>query len=300
MSKEKSLRDGIIIKGYSGFYYVWDGAELWECSLRGKFRLQKQRFLPGDRVALTILDQDGKKAVIEMVKERQNELLRPPVANVEQVIIVLALKDPQPDFRLLDRLLVIIQHKGIQPIICFNKTDLLAEEDCRDLADPYSKMPLKTIFTSSKTGRGIEELKLLMSGKISVFAGPSGVGKSSLLNSMEKGLALKTGVISEKTARGKHTTRHVELIRLKSGGLLADTPGFSQIYLPRDISREELSKYYPDYLRFKKECRFHSCLHREEPQCAVREAVEEGILHRSRYERYLEILKEIISEERRF
>lgn len=300
MSKETDKREGIIIKGYSGFYYVWDGGDLWECSLRGRFRLSKQKFLPGDTVVISILDAAEKKGVIETVLERRTELIRPPIANVEQVVIVVSMKNPQPDFWLLDRLLIMIQHQGTEPLICFNKIDLLAEEEQKDLMLPYKALPFKILLTSSKKGLGIEELKAIMSGKISVFAGPSGVGKSSLLNAMEKGLSLKTGIISEKLARGKHTTRHVELIRLSCGGLLADTPGFSQIYLPGELKREELIRYYPDYKKYSKECRFNTCLHREEPGCGVREAVNEGTLDRGRYERYLGILDEVIREERRF
>lgn len=300
MSNDKNWREGIIIKGYSGFYYVFDGKELWECSLRGKFRIKKQSFLPGDKVVITIIDQNVNKAVVEKVSARHTELIRPPIANVEQVVVVVSMKDPQPDLWLLDRLLIMIQHQGLEPIICFNKTDLLSEDQQAALTAPYRSTPFRVVLASSKKDWGINELKEIMSGKISVFAGPSGVGKSSLLNSMEKGLSLKIGEISEKLARGKHTTRHVELIRLSCGGLLADTPGFSQMFLPRELKREDLIHYYPDFLDYVNNCRFSSCLHRDEPQCAVREAVEQGILDSARYERYLIILEEVIREERRF
>lgn len=298
MSKSTDRVRGIIIKGYSGFYYVWDGQVEWECSLRGKFRVKKQTFLPGDRVAITLLDPVKYKAVIEEVEMRKNELVRPPVANVDQVVIVLAVTNPEPDYWLLDRLLIMAQDSSVNPVICFNKIDLL-DPSATNPVEYYSQTGFPVLTTSTKTGIGLAELKSILASKTSVLAGPSGVGKSSLLNKIE-GLRLKTGDLSEKSARGKHTTRHVELMRLSSGGLLADTPGFSQSYLPKDLLREKLIKYYPDFLEFHQHCRFNTCLHREEPECAVRVAVETGRLPKERYQRYLNILSEVITEERRY
>lgn len=292
--------EGIIIKGYSGFYYVWDDTSLWECSLRGKFRIKKQTFLPGDRVTITPLDQVSKKAVIEQVLPRQTELLRPPVANVEQVIIVVSLDNPAPDYWLLDRLLIMAQWSLIKPVICFNKGDLLDPETRERLTKVYSQTGFPVLLTSTKQGWGIDDLKEHLTHRISVFAGPSGVGKSSLLNALEKGLSLKTGEVSAKSLRGRHTTRHVELIRLASGGLLADTPGFSQVYLPQGLKREDLIGYYPDFLDYDNRCKFNTCLHRDEPNCAVKEAVNQGMLNKARYERYLTLLDEVIAVERRF
>lgn len=297
MSKADRIK-GIIIKGYSGFYYVWDGQVEWECSLRGRFRITKQSFLPGDRVAITALDPVKRKAVIEEVEPRKNELVRPPVSNVDQVIIVLAVVNPEPDYWLLDRLLIMAQASSVQPVICFNKIDLL-DPSATNPVEYYRRTGFPILTTSTKTGMGLLEFRNMLASRISVLAGPSGVGKSSLLNKVE-GLSLKTGEISEKTARGKHTTRHVELMRLSSGGLLADTPGFSQSYLPKDLQREDLIKYYPDFLEFHQDCRYNTCLHREEPECAVRAAVETGDLPQVRYQRYLNILDEVITEERRF
>lgn len=302
MSKAGEKLTGIIIKRYSGFYYVWDGQHEWECSLRGKFRLTKQSFVPGDRVKISIVDSAKYKAVIEGLEERQNELIRPTVSNVEQAIIVMAVANPEPDFWLLDRMLVMIQANEIKPVICFNKVDLLNAEKSEDILLQYSDyqdISFPFLMTSSKTGQGLDQLREILANKISVLAGPSGVGKSSLLNKLE-GLTLKTGDVGAKTERGKHTTRHVELIKLSGGGLLADTPGFSNVYLPKDMKKEELSQYYPEYLSYRKECRFNTCLHWEEPGCAVRDAVEEGMLSKGRYQRYLTLLEEIITAERRF
>jgi len=298
LNKHADRIKGIIIKGYSGFYYVWDGETEWECNLRGRFRLTKQTFLPGDRVAITVVDKSRRKAVIEEVEPRKNELIRPPVANVDQVVIVMAVANPEPDCWLLDRLLVMAQANGVEPVICFNKYDLLTEGE-ESPADLYRNTGFPILATSTVTGLGLEELREILAGKVSVLAGPSGVGKSSLLNKIE-GLRLKTGEVSEKTSRGRHTTRHVELMRLSSGGLLADTPGFSQVYLPKELKREELIKYYPDFLEYHSGCMFKTCLHREEPECAVRQAVEQGILPADRYQRYLSLLDEVIMEERRY
>lgn len=291
---------GTIIKGYSGFYYVWDGKNTWECSLRGKFRVKKQTFLVGDQVDITVINPEQKKAVIEKVHERKTELTRPSIANIKQVILVIALKDPDPDFWLLDRLLILAEHKQIKPLLCFNKVDLISSEGEEKVVKSYAKTNFPILLTSSKTKRGLDELKKALENKISVMAGPSGVGKSSLVNALEPGLTLKTGDLSEKLGRGKHTTRHVELIRLSCEGLLADTPGFSQIYLPDDLKREDLLKYYPEFFEFNSKCKFKTCLHRDEPQCAVREAALSGVLDYDRYQRYLVILEEVIKEERRY
>lgn len=290
----------MIIKGYSGFYYVWDGNVTWECSLRGKFRIKKQKFLPGDTVTVTVIDESKKKAVIENVKPRKVEMVRPSIANIEQVIIVMAFNKPEPDLWLLDRLLIMAQNSKVQPVICFNKADLLSAAERKKLIAPYEKLGLLVLQTSSKRGWSIKDLKECLRDNVSVLAGPSGVGKSSLLNAVEKGLSLKTGEISEKMLRGKHTTRHVELIPLSSGGLIADTPGFSQVYLPKDLKREELINYYPDFWEYSSKCRFTSCLHRDEPHCGVRESVVRGLLDEGRYQRYLYYLDEVIAEERRY
>lgn len=299
MEKSKGLQ-GIIVKGYSGFYYVWDGKSLWECSLRGRFRVKKQDFLPGDQVIITVLDEVKKKAVIEEIRPRQNQLIRPSVANVEQVIIVMALANPETDWWLLDRLLIMALTNGVQPLMCFNKADLCEEEVRAQVVAAYRKTGFPLLVTSVKKGWGIQELKSMLANRTSVFAGPSGVGKSSLLNALEPGLSLKTGEVSVRMERGKHTTRHVELICLREGGLIADTPGFSQVYLPAGLKRESLVEYYPDFEQYQALCRFKTCLHRDEPECAVREAVFRGDLDRPRYERYLQILEEIIAQERRY
>lgn len=291
--------EGVIIKGYSGFYYVWDGSRQWECKLRGKHRLTKQTFLPGDKVVISTVDQQKNTAVIESTLPRRNELIRPPVCNIDQAVIVIAMKEPEPDFWLLDRLLIMTQFSAISPLICFNKSDLVSVKECRELEYTYKKIGFPVIMTSSKLKRGIDELVRVLTGKISVLAGPSGVGKSSLLNILEPEINLKTGQVSEKLARGKHTTRHVELIPFSFGGYVADTPGFSQVNLPK-LKKNSLDDYYPDFKEYQKYCKFSSCLHRDEPQCKVKEAVANGLIIKERYERYLDFLEKISAQERRY
>ncbi|MGI6224895.1 MAG: ribosome small subunit-dependent GTPase A, partial [Peptococcales bacterium] len=269
------MKEGIILKGYSGFYYVNSQGKTYECSLRGKNRLRKIKFLPGDNVTFEPLTEVS--GVINDVLPRRNELIRPPIANVDQVIIVNSLINP--DLWLLDRLTILALWNQIDPIICFNKGDLVHEEMLSFYYDNYQNTEFPIIVTSTKTGRGINELKELLKNRVSVVAGASGVGKSSLLNAIQPGLKLQTGEISEKLKRGKHTTRHVELMPLDWGGLVADTPGFSSLNLPPDIIREELSFLFPDFDEFRGKCKFSTCLHNNEPQCGVRDAVLNGEIY---------------------
>jgi len=292
------MLEGVILKGYSSFYYVKREARIYECSLRGKNRIKNIRFLPGDKVIFEPLTEET--GVIEKVLPRKNELIRPPIANVDQVIIVNSLANPEPDLWLLDRLIILALWNDVEPIICFNKADLVRDEEILHLKNIYEQAKLKVLICSAKESLGIDELRTILNEKVSAFAGPSGVGKSSILNALQPGLRLQTGEVSEKSRRGKHTTRHVEIISLNSGGLVADTPGFSSLRLPSEIIREELSFLFPDFEPFRKKCKFSTCLHKEEPFCGVREAVEKGKLGESRYKNYLAFLEEVIKQERSF
>lgn len=287
--------EGVVLKGYSGHYYVQEGDNLWECSLRGRFRITKQTFLPGDKVKITCL-KDG-KGVIEEVLPRQNQLMRPPIANVEQALLVFAIHQPEPNWSLLDRMLILVEASGMTPLICFNKGDLRFPEDEEILQYYATIYPL--VITSAKKGVGIDKLETLLKDKITVLAGPSGVGKSSLLNGLQPGLALKTGEVSEKIHRGRHTTRHVELMPLQIGGLVADTPGFSSLDLPL-MQREELAGFFPEFNQYEGKCKFTGCLHTQEPKCAVIDAVEAGAIFPRRYENYLAFLIEVKAKERRY
>ena len=229
--------EGIIVRGYSGFYYVQNGEREWECSLRGRYRIKPQDFLVGDRVVIQPLAEG--KGVIERVLPRKSRLKRPPIANVEQVIVVMALAKPEPDLVLLDRLLVLAGVEGIKPVICLNKEDLVSRETVESYSAIYRNI-YPVLITSVKKGTGIQALKETLRGTISVLAGPSGVGKSSLLNKIQPGLSLKTGAVSGKSQRGRHTTRHVQLLQVEGLGYVADTPGFSRLNLP-PMLREDLS-----------------------------------------------------------
>lgn len=290
--------EGIIIKGYSSFYYVKHNNQIYECSLRGKNKLTDVKFLPGDQVIFTVIADF--KGVIEKVLPRKNELTRPPIANVDQIIIVNSCLNPPPDYWMTDRLTILALWNKARPILCFNKADLVSEEELNIIRETYEKTNFKIIFTSSINMLGIEELKESLKDKVSVLAGLSGVGKSSILNALQTEFNLRTGEVSDKSKRGKHTTRHVEFLYFDFGGLVADTPGFSNLDLPKDIVREELSSLFPEIFAYQNDCKFSTCLHNKEPKCAVKEAVEQGLIHESRYKNYLAFLEEVISNERSY
>ncbi|WP_027356475.1 ribosome small subunit-dependent GTPase A [Desulfofundulus thermocisternus] len=288
--------EGTVIKACGGHYYVSLGEEIYDCAVRGRLRREKQQILVGDRVIFS--PHSCGQGVIEDICPRQTRLVRPPVANVDRALIVFSVKEPPPNTFLLDRFLVQAQHAGVNPAICFNKVDL-GEENIKDIYNVYRRAGYPVVCTSTRDGRGLEELSALLKGHITVLAGPSGVGKSSLLNALIPGLNLKTGEVSRKLGRGRHTTRHVELLRLPGGGLVADTPGFSSLYLP-EIKREELGKFYLEFLAYQNDCRFNSCLHFQEPGCAVKEAVRAGEISTFRYENYVQLLQEVMELERRY
>ncbi|KYH32519.1 ribosome small subunit-dependent GTPase A [Neomoorella mulderi] len=287
--------EGILLRRYGGFYYVESGGQVWTCRLRGRFRREAD-LLPGDRVEMVPLGPG--EGVIEALKPRRTLLERPAVANVEQAIIVFSLSTPPPDLELLDRLLFLSGVKDIQAIIVWNKVDV-AREEYRDLPGIYRQIGYSNLIASARTGQGVEKLREVLAGRLSTFAGPSGVGKSSLLNALQPELNLRTGEVSAKGGRGRHTTRHAELIRLPGGGWVADTPGFSRLDLP-SLDRLEVAGYFREMEPLIGRCRFNSCLHRGEPGCAVAAAVEAGEIARHRYEHYLNFLAEVIARERSY
>lgn len=290
---------GIIIKGYSSFYYVETPAGLYECSLRGKHRTKKQDFYPGDRVIISPLEnEEKKKGVIEAVLDRTTFLKRPPVANVSLLVLVLSLSYPAADKVLLDRLLVLAQSAGIWPLVLLNKLD-----EAKDGVEASLRAHLKAsgypvISASSKSGQGLEALSEALEGQTTVFAGQSGVGKSSLMNQLVPKLSLQTGVLGDKSRRGKHTTRHVELFSFK-GGYIVDSPGFSRLYLP-DIPKEELHYCFPEFAPYIGSCRFNSCLHDKEPGCAVKKALENQLISAGRYQHYLDFLHDLQTKEKEY
>lgn len=283
---------GVVKKTAGGFYYVKipETGEVLECKARGKFKIKQKDILVGDFVEVT---QRGVNTwVIEKIRERKNNLERPSVANVDKAIIVFSLKNPDVKLFMVDKFLMLSELNRIEPILCLNKIDIVEEEDIDRVVDIYKSVGYKIILTSAKENIGIEQLKDELKGCFSVFVGPSGVGKSSLLNRIQPGLKLKIGDLSKKIKRGKHTTRHVELLDLGSGGCVFDTPGFSAI----DISclkEVEVDVLFPEMIEHKSNCRFRTCLHYKEPQCAVKNAVKEELIPRSRYESYIRLLEEI-------
>ena len=292
--------NGKIIKGIGGFYYVDTENGLYECRARGIFRKNKITPLVGDRVSISVVDEENKKGVVEEIEERDTELVRPPIANVDKALIVFAIKNPAPNLSLLDRFIVLAEKENLEIVIVFTKVDLDADgELLEELKSIYEVSGYKVIPVSNKLKLNIDKIKEELKENTVVFAGPSGVGKSSLLNEVDKNFELKTGEVSDKIKRGKHTTRHAELLKLECGGMVADTPGFSSLTLD-DIDESELKEYFIEFDKYD-ECRFGSrCIHENEPSCAVKEAVENGEISKKRYESYIQLLNEIRSGKRRY
>ena len=292
--------NGKIIKGIGGFYYVDTEKGLYECRARGIFRKNKITPLVGDRVSISVVDEENKKGVVEEIEERDTELVRPPIANVDKALIVFAIKNPAPNLSLLDRFIVLAEKENLEIVIVFTKVDLDADgELLEELKSIYEVSGYKVIPVSNKLKLNIDKIKEELKENTVVFAGPSGVGKSSLLNEVDKNFELKTGEVSDKIKRGKHTTRHAELLKLECGGMVADTPGFSSLTLD-DIDESELKEYFIEFDKHD-DCRFGSrCIHENEPSCAVKEAVENGEISKKRYESYIQLLNEIRSGKRRY
>lgn len=283
------MPSGTIIKGISGFYYVSsDDDGIYECKARGIFRKDELTPLVGDRVLFSVTESLKKKGNIEEIKERSSFLERPAVANTDQLIAVIAIKSPEPDMLLMDKLLVTAGKKEINTVICINKTDLDEENVMEEMSEPYIKAGYRVIGTSSVSNTGFDELMMVLTGRISVFAGQSGVGKSTLLNRIMNTMVMETGGLSRKTERGRHTTRHVELISLADGGFVVDTPGFSLFELS-GITHTELQYHYPEFREHIGRCRFTGCSHVDEPGCSVKTAVDNKQVNGGRYARYTEL-----------
>jgi ribosome biogenesis GTPase len=285
------MEEGVIVKGIAGFYYVENHyGNIFECKARGKFRNEKLSPIVGDKVFIELLD--DKHGVINEIQPRKNQLIRPLVANIDQAILVFAIKNPDLNFILLDKLLIFIEHHGIDALICINKSDLADANEIEKIKQSYESIGYDLIKTNGKTGEGIELLKENIKDKISVFAGPSGVGKSTIFNRIQSKVVMETGDISEKIGRGKHTTRHSELIEITQDTFIVDTPGFSSLDLSF-IGVEELQYSFREFVSYLGECKYSTCLHSKESGCKVKEMVEKGKITRSRYNTYLEILKEL-------
>jgi ribosome biogenesis GTPase / thiamine phosphate phosphatase len=293
------MAEGKIIKALSGFYYVLSDNGITQCRGRGVFRKNKVTPLVGDYVEFQA-DNDTEGYLLK-VFERKNELVRPPIANVDQSILIFSASEPNFSPGLLDRFLVLVESENIEPVICITKIDLLTEKEqsaIENYVRDYKSFGYEVILTSSKTEQGLKELAPFLKDKISVFAGQSGVGKSSLLNALRPELELKTADISAHLGRGKHTTRHVELIEI-DGGLVADTPGFSSLEFS-ELDVENLPSCFPEMVEVSDSCKFRGCLHINEPKCAVKTGVESGTIPSYRYDHYLTFHKEIKERKPRY
>ena len=282
---------GKIIKGIAGFYYVHNGEHIYECKAKGVFRKDNMKPLVGDDCIIEVIDEEKKLGNISEILDRKNSLIRPNVANVDQALVIFALVKPEPNFNLLDRFLILMKQNDVPCIIVFNKTDLADDETLERTRQIYKDSSHQLIFTCAKKNEGIEDIRRALKGKTTTVAGPSGVGKSTLINLIQDNKKMETGAISEKIDRGKHTTRHSELIALDDDSYIFDTPGFSSLSL-FDINKEELAGFYPEFALYEKDCRFDNCVHKNEPVCGVKQAVDSGLISRVRYENYLLLLSE--------
>lgn len=284
---------GKIVKGIAGFYYVHiENNGIYECKAKGIFRKDKQKPLVGDDVEIDILDNEEKEGNITALFPRRNALLRPAVANVDQALIIFAITKPAPSLNLLDRFLIMMRQHKLPCIICFNKQDIADEKEQKILAETYENCGCRVLFLSALKEEGIEELKTLLKHKTTAVAGPSGVGKSSLVNKLQSKTVMETGDISKKVERGRHTTRHSELLAIGEGTYIMDTPGFSSLGI-FELEKEELAEFYPEFRTFEANCRFKGCSHVSEPDCGVKTALEEGLISKARYGNYTLLYEEL-------
>ncbi len=284
---------GIIVKGIAGFYYVYvAGSGIYECKARGIFRKQGRKPLVGDRVRIDVLDRETHQGNLVELLPRTSELARPAAANIDQALLLFAAKTPDPNFVLLDRFLISMEREGIPCVIAFNKADLLTSEEAEKLRGMYMKCGSPVRLVSVREGRGVDELKSMLTGRTTVLAGPSGAGKSSFANAVQSAVRMETGEISRKLSRGKNTTRHAELIPVDEVSWLCDTPGFMALE-NSGIRKEELKNYYDEFLPYLGRCRFDGCVHISEPDCAVKAALEEGNIDPVRYGNYCLIYEDL-------
>lgn len=289
---------GKIIKGIAGFYYVHvPGKGVYECKAKGIFRKDNQKPLVGDNVEIQILNEEEKLGNIDRLLPRKSEIIRPAVANIDQALIIFAIVKPQPNFNLLDRFLIMMQQQNIPCVICFNKADLDTDNSGCNYEEIYRQCGYETLCVSAAEQKGIDRLRSILAGKTTTVAGPSGVGKSSLINCLQSDVVMETGDISSKIERGRHTTRHSEIIPLKDNAYILDTPGFSSLGL-FDLEKEDLAAYYPEFAEYEKYCRYGGCAHISEPVCGVKEALGEGKISRERYENYKLLYEELKSRKK--
>lgn len=290
---------GKIIKGIAGFYYVHAAGEgVYECKAKGIFRKENQKPLVGDDVEFEVTHEKDAEGNIIKILPRKSELIRPAVANIDHALLIFAMAKPEPNYNLLDRFLIMMRRQGLGCTICFNKSDISDKTGRERLKKIYGNSGCGVIFVSALTNEGIDGLAGILRGKTTAAAGPSGVGKSSIVNCLQKGIKMETGAISGKIGRGKHTTRHSELIAVADDTYIMDTPGFSSLSL-FDMEKETLKNYYPEFAPYENRCRFMTCAHISEPACGIREALDGGHISRARYENYAAFYEELKQKEKR-
>ncbi|WP_026507998.1 ribosome small subunit-dependent GTPase A [Butyrivibrio sp. MC2013] len=289
---------GRIIKGIAGFYYIdVPGKGVYECKAKGIFRQQGIKPLAGDWAEIEVISDTDMTGNIISIRDRANKLLRPPVVNIDQALIVFAIVHPEPSYNLLDRFLIQMRQQEIPVVICFNKQDIASPEEQQLLEDTYRNCGYDVVFISVAEQTGIDDLKAKLKGRTTVMAGPSGVGKSSLINLLHPQAEMETGELSRKIARGRNTTRHSELFHVKGLGddtYIIDTPGFTSLYL-ENVTTQDLPYYYPEFEPYEDLCRFRGCSHITEPDCGVKEALEKGEISRIRYANYCMIYEDLKS-----
>ena len=285
---------GKIIKGIAGFYYVHVPAKnmIFECKAKGIFRKQNIKPLVGDDVEINTHSQPEGSGIIESIFPRKNELVRPAVANVDQAMVIFAVAEPKPNLNLLDRFLISMNRQKVKAVVCFNKADLVGNDETTLLKNIYEQSRYEVLTISVLNEEEIKKVRGHLKDKTTVLAGPSGVGKSSLVNLINPEANMEIGKVSKKIKRGKHTTRHSELIYVDEDTYIMDTPGFSTLYID-DIEERDLKDYYPEFTALEAGCKFIGCMHINEPQCAVKDALEEGEISRIRYDNYLLIYNEL-------
>lgn len=289
---------GKIIKGIAGFYYVYTTLGIVECKAKGSFRNRNIKPLVGDNVEVDIVDSDLLKGNIIDILDRKNSIIRPSSANVDQAMIIFAIVKPDPNYNLLDKFLIYMQQMHIDTVVCFNKTDIATKEDIESLRSAYEGCGCQVIFVSGANKEGLDTINRVLKGKTTVVAGPSGVGKSTIINALYPEANMQTGEISRKIERGKHTTRHAELFALNDDTFIMDTPGFTSLTI-NNIEKEDLWRYYPEFEQYEVECKFGGCSHISEPICGVKNAVDKGLISSIRYNDY-KILYEDIKLQKKY
>lgn len=302
------MKQGKIVKGIAGFYYVHAAESgIYECKAKGLFRKQNIKPLVGDDVCVDVISEEEMTGNVTGILPRKNALIRPAVANIDQALVIFSVTSPEPNLNLLDRFLIMMEQQHVPTVICFNKEDLASQEELDVLREAYDASGYKVLFFSAKKETGIEKIREQLAGRTSTVAGPSGVGKSTLINLLAPEAQMETGAVSEKIQRGRHTTRHSELIALDNETYIFDTPGFGSLsvdyYNPGmqqtsmkeiiPVEKETLGMFFPEFADKEPCCRFTGCSHINEPDCAVKEALAEGKISRSRYDNYVQIYMEL-------